>query len=62
MPTPVSEVIYLRVKDMKCQQKYVQQASSTATSCKYAPSPEELSTFYAELASEINHYICHCST
>ena len=51
MPTPVSDVPYLRLKDIKCQQKCVQQAPHTATSCKYAPSAEELSTFYAELAS-----------
>ena len=52
MPTPVSEVPYLRLKDMKHHQKCVQQASSTDTSsCKYVPSATELSTFYTELAS-----------
>ena len=47
MPTPVSEVPYLRLKDMKCHD---QQTLST-TSCKHPPSAEELSLFYAELAN-----------
>ena len=52
MPTPVSNVPYLCLKDIKRRQKsHSPQASSAVTSHECAPSAEELSTFYTELAS-----------
>ena len=52
MPTPVSDVSYLRLKDIKRQQKsHTPQASSAVTSRECTPNAEELSAFYTELAS-----------
>ena len=52
MPTPVSDVPYLRLKDIKRRQKsHSPQASSAVTSHECAPNAEELSAFYTELAS-----------
>ena len=52
MPTPVFDVPYLHLKDIKHQQKsHSLQASSAVTSHECAPSVEQLSAFYTELGS-----------
>ena len=51
MPTPISEVPYLGLKDVKHHQKpHGPQASNIVEIINCTPSAEELSGFYTELA------------
>lgn len=49
MPTPIADTPFLRLKDIKCQQKCAPQDPCLAKPQDYAASAEELSDFYSEM-------------